>query len=193
MKKYPIKTYPTVGCCGIDCGLCPRYYTVGSSRCPGCCGPDFHSQHPSCPIVTCCVVKKDLEVCAQCDEFPCPRFEGWDVSDSFVTHKKSISNLDFIKEQGIEEFMKWQKKRIALLETMLKHFDVGKSKGLYCISATLLPITDLEESLEKAARTEFGDIKAKAKSLKTFLNDLAVREGIELRLRNKKSEGDRDG
>jgi hypothetical protein len=27
-------THPTIGCCGIDCGLCPRYYTDGPSRCP---------------------------------------------------------------------------------------------------------------------------------------------------------------
>jgi len=22
----PVKTYPTIGACGLDCGLCPRYY-----------------------------------------------------------------------------------------------------------------------------------------------------------------------
>jgi hypothetical protein len=36
----PVKIYPTIGACGLDCGLCTRYYTVGPSRCPGCCGPD---------------------------------------------------------------------------------------------------------------------------------------------------------
>jgi hypothetical protein len=24
LKKYPIKKYPTIGVCGLDCGLCPN-------------------------------------------------------------------------------------------------------------------------------------------------------------------------
>lgn len=34
----------TLGCCGLDCGLCPRFYTEGSSRCPGCCGENFEKK-----------------------------------------------------------------------------------------------------------------------------------------------------
>ena len=57
LRKYPIKKYPTIGVCGLDCGLCPRYYTIGPSRCPGCAGPDFFNKHPSCSFITCCVKK----------------------------------------------------------------------------------------------------------------------------------------
>jgi hypothetical protein len=64
MSERPIKAYPTLGCCGLDCGLCSRYYTVGTSRCPGCCGPEFFDKMPSCAYITCCVKKKGLEVCA---------------------------------------------------------------------------------------------------------------------------------
>ncbi|TET26129.1 MAG: DUF3795 domain-containing protein, partial [Dehalococcoidia bacterium] len=55
MDKYPLKKYPIVGACGLNCGLCPRYYTQGTSRCPGCCGPDFWQKHPGCAFITCCV------------------------------------------------------------------------------------------------------------------------------------------
>lgn len=187
-RTQPIKLYPTIGCCGIDCGMCPRYYTVGSSRCPGCCGSDFFNKHPSCPLITCCVKKKELEVCAQCSEFPCPKFEGGGSRESFVTHKASISNLNLIKEHGIEEFARQQKKRIELLETMLNDFDDGRSKSFYCISAALLPIADLETSLNKTEqkmRTNSirrDDIKARAGILREFLRELADERGIELRL-----------
>jgi len=128
-----IKNFPTIGCCGLDCGLCPKYYTVGSSKCPGCCGPDFFNKHPSCGYITCCVKKKKLEVCAQCDEFPCPKFEPWLVTggeyDSFLTHKRAHYNLNFIREHGVEKFAEQQIKRIGLLETMLKNFDDGRSKS----------------------------------------------------------------
>ncbi len=196
MGPHPIKTYPTLGCCGLDCGLCPRYYTIGSSRCPGCCGPDFFNKHPSCSFITCCVKKRNLEVCAECNEYPCSKFEGWtedNAYDSFLTHRKAMPNLNFIKERGIEEFIEQQKKRIELLEIMLKHFDEGRSKSFYCFAATLLPITDLDESLRnsedkiKAEKIGAEDIKTKSKILKEFLNDFAARKGIDLKLRRKES------
>ena len=201
MSKHPIKTYPTIGFCGLDCGLCPRYYTVGSSRCPGCSGPDFFNKHPSCSYITCCVKKKKLEVCVQCDEFPCSKFESWLVGggeyDSFLTHKKAQPNLDYIRSNGIDKFIEQQKKRIRLLEGMLKNFDNGRSKSFYCIAATLLSIKALKKSLEnseqkvKSEKVGFGDIKVKAKILKGFLNDFAVREKVELKLRKKVKARDR--
>jgi len=148
MKDQPIKTSPTLGCCGLDCGLCPRYHTEGDSRCPGCCGPKFFDKHPSCGFITCCVKKKGLEVCAQCDEFPCTRTEDSEnVLDSFVTHRKTLPNLYLIKAHGLAAFMEQQKKRIELLETMITDFNDGKSKSFYCIAATLLPVADLETAV----------------------------------------------
>ena len=196
MSAQPIKTYPTIGCCGIDCGLCPRYYTVGSSRCPRCCGADFFDKHPSCSFITCCVKKRNLEVCAECHEFPCAKFEGWtedseDVYDSFVTHRKAMPNLKFTKEHGIGEFLGEQKKRIELLETMLNYFDEGRSKSFYCLAAALLPITDLEKSLARSEhrietnKIEAGDIKTRADILRELLEYFAAEERIQLKLRKK--------
>ncbi|MCK4528547.1 DUF3795 domain-containing protein [candidate division WOR-3 bacterium] len=191
MEKHPIKTHPTLGCCGLDCGLCPRYYTVGNSRCPGCCGPDFWQKHPSCSFITCCVKKRNLEVCAECSEFPCSKFKDAGKYDSFLTYKRVIQNLDFIKEHGVEEFIEQQKKRIELLLIMLKHFDDGRSKSFYCIATTLLSIKDLKGALDNAEqkikedKSESDDTKTRAKLLKGFLNDIAAREGIELTLRKK--------
>lgn len=189
MSERPIRAHPTLGCCGIDCGLCPRYYTVGDSRCPGCAGPDFHEKHPACGIITCCVKNKGLEVCGECDEFPCAKLKGWGDGDSFVTHQKAYPNLEFIKEQGLERFIEQQCKRIALLEKMISSYDDGRSKSFYCLSAGLLAIEDLEATIKKveqrikAEKIGSGDIKAKAKILKELLNDCAGNEGIELKLR----------
>jgi len=195
MSERPIKAYPSIGCCGLDCGLCPRYYTVGSSRCPGCCGPDFFDKHPSCSYITCCVKKKKLEVCAQCDGFPCSKFHSWSEDggqyDSFLTHRKARLNLDFIREHGLEKFLQQQRSRIRLLETMIRNFDDGRSKSFYCIATTLLPISDLETSLDEtgqrtgAHKLRLDDVKTKSRILKGFLEDFATREGIELKLRRK--------
>jgi hypothetical protein len=180
-----VKTYPTIGVCGLDCGLCPRYYTVGSSRCPGCCGPEFYSKHPSCSFITCCVKKRGLEVCAECSDFPCSKFKNEEEyqqlkeSSSYPSYKRVIPNLNFMKERGIEEFAGQQRKRIELLERMLADFDDGRSKSFYCKSAALLDLATLENSLDKAVqRIEAGNInpsdtKTKANTLKGILSSVA--------------------
>jgi len=187
-----VKIYPTVGVCGLDCGLCPRYYTVGPSRCPGCCGPEFFNKHPSCSFITCCVKKKNLEVCAECSEFPCSKFKSDEEyqqvkeSSSYPSYKKVMTNLNFIKEHGIEKFIGQQKKRIKLLETMIANFDDGRSRSFYCKSASLLDLANLENSSDKAIQKikkdniKPNDTKAKAKILKGILSGIAFKEGVEL-------------
>lgn len=180
----PTKTYPTLGCCGIDCGLCPKYYTIGSSKCPGCCGP---GQGRFCSFVNCCIKKKGLEVCAECDEFPCSKFKPlpkWITDiDSFLADRL-MPNLNSIKEHSINQFIEQQKRLIALLDTMLHHFNDGRSKRFYCSAVASLSITDLEKALEnseemiKRGEITSDDFKTKAQILKGFLNEIAIEQGV---------------
>lgn len=187
-----IKTYPTIGTCGLDCGLCPRYYTAGPSRCPGCCGPNFFNKHPSCSFITCCVKKKKLEVCAECSEFPCSKFKDEEEyqqieeSSSYPPSKNIMSNLNFIKEHGVKKFIDQQEKRIKLLEIMIENFNDGRSKSFFCKAVALLDLRSLENSLGDATRKikinniKSDDIKNQAKILKNILNEVALKEGVEL-------------
>ncbi len=190
-NKYPIKRYPTVACCGLDCGLCPMYYTKGPSRCPGCCGPDFINKYPSCSIITCCVKQHNFETCAECKEFPCSKIDKWDKFDSFISHKVSLTNLKLIKDKGLEEFLSQQQKRIEFLERMLENFNEGRSKSFYCIAAALLSVEDLEKSLEESIKhikdkeINKTDIKIKSKILRENLTKSAKDKSIELRLKRK--------
>ena len=191
-NDMPLKTYPTIGCCGLDCGLCPRFYTVGHSRCPGCAGPDFFNKHPSCSFITCCVKKKNLEVCAECSDFPCSKFKSDEEyqqlqgSSSYPPNKKVMPNLNFIKKHGIEKFIKQQRSRIKSLETMIENFDDGRSRSFFCKAAALLDLTSLTSSLDKATqkiktdKIEQNDVKQKAQILKKIINEIAFKEGVEL-------------
>ena len=195
MSLNLIKKYPTIGCCGLDCGLCPIFYIVGTSKCPGCCGPDFFNKHPACSYITCCVKKKKLEVCSQCEKFRCSKFKKWlkdgPEYDSFITYKKALPNLIYIKQNGLEIFIDQQSKRIKLLETMLNNYNDGRSKNFYCIATTLIPIIDLIDSLNrtkqkiKSEKIMNDKIKIKSKILKEFLSENAMRAGIKLKLRKK--------
>jgi hypothetical protein len=182
LKTYTARIYPTIGVCGLDCGFCPRYYTQGKSRCPGCGGPDFLSKHPSCSFITCCVKKKNLEVCAECTDFPCskfkpdeeyPQIEG---SSSYPSVKVVMRNLRFIKEYGIDQFINQQTKRIKLLESMIANYDDGRSRSFFCRAACLYDISSLESALNEAIQKietnhiQPDDIKGRAKILKGILN-----------------------
>ena len=101
------KQFFTVGCCGLDCGLCPRFYTQGSSRCPGCCG--------------------------ECSDFPCPKFDReTGAVDSFVTLgslDESLTEADkVVEEQAVEK--EDIKNRSKILREILDRHAVEENQEL---------------------------------------------------------------
>lgn len=185
-----MKKFVTIGACGLSCELCPRYYTKGTSRCPGC-GSEYRIC-VGCPFITCCVKKKNLETCALCDEKNnCERLDNLlnfsREYDSFLSHKQIPKNLEFIKKYGLNVHAQKIKKRAKLLRQMLKLFDDGRSRSFYCVATTLLSIETLERSLNDAKKkvSEEGskDLKARAEILKDIINKSAERKKIDLKLR----------
>jgi len=181
------KKYETIAACGIDCGLCPRFYTKGTSACPGCGGLNFREKHPSCSVLTCCVVKNGFEACADCKDFPCSRFKTESAGcDSFVTHKKMISNLENIKENGIEQFIEKQKIRIEILSNLLANYDDGRAKSFFCQTSALLPIDKLQEiQIELQKSVANVELKEKSKLARKIITEIANSLGIELRMSKK--------
>jgi len=182
------KRLNTIGCCGIDCGLCPRFHSKSDSACPGCGGLKFQEKHPSCGFVTCSAIKKGYEVCSECTEYPCSRFESERSGyDSFVTHRKVFGNLDFIKDNGINSFIEEQKKRMDILVEFLEHYNDGRSASYFCISCALLPLDKLQEIQSLInIRTDIIDIKEKSRLLKNSLKWSADDLKIQLKLNVKK-------
>ncbi len=181
-----LKTYPTVGVCGLDCGLCPRYYTAGPSRCPGCGGPGFLDKHPSCSFITCAVKKRGLETCGECAEFACAKFKSQEElqqaeSSSYPPSRKILGNLRTIREKGIEAFAKQQAKRIGLLEAMLESYDDDRSRSYYCRATALLDPDVVKRSLAEARKaTRPGRDADRTKILRGLLDAAAQRAGIDL-------------
>lgn len=191
MGEQSKKDIPIIGCCGLDCGLCPRYYTEGKSKCDGC-GSEYSYAAVGCKIFRCCVKEKEFETCAECTDIPCSRFKGaLEEYDSFLTHRRMHPNLTHIRDKGIKDYVRRVEKRMKLLGEMLEEFNDGRSKSYYCIATTLLTMIDLETSLTKARQKieaenlGLDDSKTKAKILKEFLNKFASKKGVELKLRKK--------
>ncbi len=188
-NEHAARQHPALGCCGIDCGLCPQHHGRGQSRCPGCGGPGFLEHHPSCGILTCCARKRGFDTCGGCQDFPCEKLDGWDAGDSFVSHKNSLANLALVQKGGIETYLAQQKQRIQILEPFIEHYDDGRSKSFYCLATTFLSITALETARKevneeiKGGGIDPAGQKAKARALRDILAAHAGREHAELRLR----------
>ena len=190
MNEYPVKKYPIVGACGLDCGLCQRYYTSGPSRCPGCAGQGFEQKHPTCGFITCCVKQKHLETCALCPKWAsCKRvsrvMDAAEQGDSFISYRPLADNYAFIQKNGIEEFIRRELAKMEILGYLLKYFDDGRSKAFYCTSCQLLPLDSLKAALAEAEMeiSENADIKEKSRLLCAAISRLADAVGIDLKLR----------
>jgi hypothetical protein len=191
MKEKSQKCFPTIACCGIDCGLCPRFYTEGKSRCPGCMGENFSEKHPSCPIITCSFKNKGFETCAECAQFPCDRLKYWDRADSFVTHMKTLTNLKLIIDNGLTAFIEQQKARINILKKLIDENDDGRSKSFYCLAVALMNTEDLNTAINqlKVNDKKSMDKKQLALHTRTIIQQVAQLNGIELKYRREKACG----
>ncbi|MFC1533317.1 DUF3795 domain-containing protein [Thermodesulfobacteriota bacterium] len=174
--KNEKKRYNLIGCCGISCGLCPRYQSKAKSCCLGCV-PDDHCKY--CSIYKCCTKKHHFETCADCGEFPCNKFSKWFDKDSFVTHQKCLSNIQNIKTIGFDEFLKEQEERKEILEIMLEKYNPGRSMSFYCLASALINIESLNKSINKMENTK----EDKPKLLKQSIQELAEKENVILKLR----------
>jgi len=174
--KYKTREYPQFSACGLNCGLCSRYYTAGSSRCPGCAGEGFSEVHPPCGILSCCQ-RKGLEYCFECEEFPCVKFDKWGDGDSFITHKNFLSDMKKAKYNGIEVYKAELNEKIGILEMLLKNHNNGRCKGLYCLAVNLLSLEDIR-AVKENINNAFD-----SKIVVRLLEEMAEHRGISLKLR----------
>lgn len=99
--------------CGMNCSLCVSYQSMendlkkkGFSKgyCPGCLVREKH-----CIFMksTCDLLGKGLvRFCYECHEYPCKRLKALDQRYRTKYHMSMIENLEYIKENGIESFLK---------------------------------------------------------------------------------------
>jgi len=179
------------GCCGLYCGLCTRFQSKAPSRCPGC--KLLNEDRTFCGVFGCCVRKRDMVTCADCEEYPCQRLltklgvqaDGSGM-DSFISHKPALPNLTRIREAGLEVWLEEQRERRLLLESLLDKYNDGRSMSFYCLATALVPPDLINRAVDEILATGWSndlDIKGKAKALRASIEGLASKSGIGLKLR----------
>lgn len=189
MKNYNRET-PQFSLCGLNCSLCPRYRTTGSSRCPGCGGADFYEKHPACGIISCSQRHDGVEYCFQCNDYPCDRYSGLNTKDSFITYMHVPMDMEIAKDIGLEKYLEQLSKKSHILDILLDEWDTGRLKSYFCLAVNLMPLADLEDAIYQLTSMQqkqkpdsienSGDI---GKIAKEYFDQLAADKGISLQLR----------
>ncbi len=191
MEAKPLKRYPILGACGLDCGLCPRFHSGGDKPCPGCCGEGFWEVHPSCPFITCAVKQRGLECCGECNELEfCPRvmrnLEGAKKGGSFISYQTLAANLDAVHQHGLKKVVARLQEKVVFLKLLINEYNDGRSKGFYCLAVQLLPLDGLKQALAQTKLPTGATPKEKALGLREAFGRLASARSVELKLRNGK-------
>ena len=181
--EYRVKEYPQFSVCGLNCGLCPRYNADGVSRCPGCAGKGFSDVHPPCGVLS-CVQRKGLEYCFLCDEYPCKKYEGADLNDSFITHKNQFRDMEKAKND-ISAYTAELDSKIRILEELLANYNDGRRKGFFCIAVNLLDLDEVVSIMEQLRNEAATDAtpKEKAAVAVRLFQAKADERGVDLKLR----------
>ena len=181
---YKTRSYPQFAACGLNCGLCPRYYTAGESRCPGCAGDGFLDVHPTCGILSCCQ-HKGHEYCFKCEEFPCKKYDNWGSSDSFITHRNYLADMEKAKKIGINAYKTELNIKIQVLEELLDNYNDGRRKNFYCLAINLLDLDDIDIVMGQIRNdvSQHATLKEKAMTAVRLFNSKADEKGISLKMR----------
>ncbi|MDY7018965.1 MAG: hypothetical protein SU899_02655 [Chloroflexota bacterium] len=133
-------------------------------------------------------MKKGLITCVECEEYPCERYarRDWGTDQLSRTAEKSLSNIE---ESGMEDWLKEQKRRQLLLESLLIDYNEGRSMSFYCLAAMLMSPELIEKAMGELkerivdGQINSSNVKGKAKALKEIIQDLAQEHDIELKLK----------
>lgn len=178
MKQFT-RSNPLFSLCGLNCGLCSMRL---GGHCGGC---GFGNQ--TCPLARCSIEHGAIEYCFQCGEFPCEKYGRIDAYDSFITHQRRKSDLLKAQQIGIENYAAEQAEKTKLLNDLLKRYNDGRKKTLFCLAVNLLELDELTEIVEQAdAETQGMPIKEKAAFISSLLQQCASKRGIVLKLKRKK-------
>jgi hypothetical protein len=96
-----------IGCCGAYCKTCRESST--GSNCLGCKLGYESGQRDlnkaKCRIKLCCFRDRGLETCADCPDYPACNIIFSFHDKSGYKYKKYKQSIDFIRENGYEEFL----------------------------------------------------------------------------------------
>ena len=86
--------------------------------------------------------------------------------DSFISHRNQKSDLEKVRQIGIEAYNAEQEEKVEILGVLLAGYNDGRKKTLFCVAVNLLKIHELREVLGKIEnRSDLENLTLKEKAL----------------------------
>ena len=183
MKNFN-RSYTLFSLCGLNCGLCTMHL---DNYCPGCGGG---AGNQSCAIARCSQQNGGIEYCYFCQEYPCEKYNGIEVYDSFITHRNQLKDFEKVKKIGMDFYKSELAEKVELLKYLLANYNDGKRKSFFCIAVNLLEMQDVIYVVKQIISRTESDVlsqKEKATIAANLFQDMALERNIELKL-NKKAK-----
>jgi len=184
------REYPLFSLCVLNCGLCPRYHTNGTSKCPGCGGEDFYLKHPSCAVINCSRKHGNSEYCYQCKLFPCEKYTRPNTSDSFISYINVNTDLEKAKFDIIN-YKSELNEKVEINQFLLDNFNDGKRKNFYCLAVNLLELEDLREiaaEIKDKISSMASSDKDKIQKIVLLFQNKAGEYGVDIKLRKQEAK-----
>jgi hypothetical protein len=115
MKKINKKL---IAPCGMNCGVCMAYLRE-KNHCDGCKAGPTSVSCLRCKIRNC--TERKGQYCFDCEKFPCDSLKHLDKRYRTKYEMSEIENLEFIRDNGIDEFVEKENARWV------------SDKGVYCV------------------------------------------------------------
>ena len=179
---------PLFSACGLNCGLCPRFHTEGSSKCPGCGGEGFSAKHPACGVLS-CTARKKIMYCYECGDYPCPKYANAHY-DSFITHQNMRRDFEKAKVLGIDSYQKTLTAKMTILRQLLSDYNDGRQKSFFCLAVNLLELKDVQSVMSQLSNKAeaLQTVKEKAAAAAALLRNMGEKRGIVLKLMPKEDQ-----
>jgi len=97
--------------CGMNCMVCYVHLKT-KKACSGCLVNDVNKPErcKTC-VIKMCAAEKGFTYCYQCSDFPCKRIKNMERSYTKRYGTSLVENSSFVKESGLELFMKQEKEK----------------------------------------------------------------------------------
>jgi hypothetical protein len=119
-----------------------------------------------------------------CDDYPCKKYDGVELSDSFITHKNQFKDLEKAKTTGMDAYKAELDEKVVILKKLLAKYNDGQKKSFYCLAVNLLDLQDIKIIMKKIDDVEPDlPLKEKTATVTRFFNEMAEKRGISLKLR----------
>ena len=113
MEKQTFTDPSLIAPCGMNCGICVAYLRE-KNKCPSC-RVEYDKEpvtRARCRIKKCPNLKElESNLCFECSLFPCAHLKHLDLRYRTKYNMSQIENLDQIKSQGMEAFLKNEKEK----------------------------------------------------------------------------------